>query len=196
MPHYFTKNHDTIKSNPLEIAFRVKEVGFTFASDEGVFSKSSLDRGTAVLLDLYQPKISIKTGLDLGCGYGTIGIVMHELYGLEFDMIDVNDRALYLAKENNRRYNTKNHVFYSDGFEHVENTYDLIISNPPIRIGKELLYQLFKNSKNYLNNDGVFVIVINKKHGAMSAEKYLQTIYAKVDVLGKKKGFYVLQCKN
>lgn len=196
MSHYFSKNHDTIKSNPFEIAFRVQELGFTLVSDEGVFSKSSLDRGTAILLDLYRPESSVKNALDLGCGYGTIGIVMHELYNIKFDMIDVNDRALYLAEENNKRYSTGNRVFYSEGFEQVKSTYDLIVSNPPIRIGKDALYQLFKDASSYLNDGGVFVIVMNKKHGALSAEKYMKTVYNQVDIIGRKKGFYVFQCKN
>jgi 16S rRNA (guanine1207-N2)-methyltransferase len=196
MSHYFSKNHDTIKSNPFEIAFRVQKQGFTFVSDEGVFSKSSLDRGTAVLLDIYQPSNRVKSALDLGCGYGTIGIVMHELYNIQFDMIDVNDRALHLAEENNRRYSTNNRVFYSEGFENVDSTYDLIISNPPIRIGKELLYKLFKDATTHLNEGGVFVVVMNKKHGALSTEQYLKTIYNQVDTIGRKKGFYVFQCKN
>lgn len=196
MSHYFTKKHDTIKSNPLEIAFRVHEEDFTMMSDDGVFSKTSLDRGTAVLLDLYRPSKHIKTGLDLGCGYGVIGIVMHKLYNIQFDMVDVNDRALYLAEENNNRYRTENTVFYSDGFERIEQTYDLIISNPPIRIGKEALYQLFSKSKEYLAPKGEFVIVINKKHGALSAENHLKTVFQEVEIMGKRKGFYVFQCKN
>lgn len=196
MSHYFTKTHDTLKSNPLEIAFRVHDEEFRMWSDDGVFSKSSLDRGTAVLLDIYRPSETVTSALDLGCGYGPIGLVMHELYGIQFDMVDVNDRAIALAKKNNELYKTANKVFYSDGFEHVEKTYDLIISNPPIRIGKEALYQLFTDARKYLNKDGVFVIVINKKHGALSALKHLDLTYEKVETLGKKKGFFVFLCKN
>lgn len=196
MSHYFTKTHETLKSNPLEIAFRVHDEDFRLWSDDGVFSKSSLDRGTAVLLDVYKPSDAVETGLDLGCGYGPIGIVMHELYGIRFDMVDVNDRAIDLAKKNNALYKTANKVFYSEGFEKVHQSYDLIISNPPIRIGKEALYQLFTDARKYLNKDGAFVIVINKKHGALSALKHLEGIYEKVETLGKRKGFFVFLCKN
>jgi len=196
MSHYFTKTHETLKSNPLEIAFRVHNEDFVLWSDDGVFSKNSLDRGTAVLLDLYQPDKHIKKALDLGCGYGTIGIVMHELYKISFDMVDVNDRAIELSKKNNAKYQTKNRTFYSDGFEQVQDTYDLIVSNPPIRIGKGAMYQLFTDAKKHLKDKGVLVIVINKKHGALSAKKHLDSVYKDVETLGKQKGFYVFLCKK
>jgi 16S rRNA (guanine1207-N2)-methyltransferase len=137
-----------------------------------------------------------KTALDLGCGYGSIGLVLNKVFGLEVDMIDVNDRAIELAKANIETNHVQATIFHSDGFNQIQKSYDLIVSNPPIRVGKTKLYELLSETKNHLNVGGNFTFVINKKHGAESALKHVQSIYQKVAILGKDKGFYVITCKN
>ncbi|QMS85357.1 class I SAM-dependent methyltransferase [Candidatus Xianfuyuplasma coldseepsis] len=196
MSHYFTNNDKTLKSNPQVIAFRVHDTDFSCTTDHGVFSKDSLDRGTAVLLNHLKVEATAKTALDLGCGYGPIGLVLHRVFGLEVDMVDVNERALSLATTNIKQNDAIATVFYSDGFNDVNRSYDLIVSNPPIRVGKEKLYQLLSGAVHHLHPGGSFVFVINKKHGAKSALHYVETIYSSVEVLGKDKGFYVITCKK
>lgn len=195
MTHYFSEDNNTLKSNPQVIAFSVNNTPLKLKTDNGVFSKNNFDRGTEVLLKYLDVDDSIKTVLDLGCGYGTIGIYMNKKYGIEVDMVDINQRAIDLSIHNVELNNTEVNVFKSDGFGSVERKYDLIITNPPIRAGKELIYKFFSEAKSFLEKDGVLCLVINKKHGADSAITYLNTIYEDVKILGKNKGFYVISCK-
>ena len=196
MPHYFSENNDTLKSNPNEIAFRVHDTHLRFITDSGVFSRKGLDRGTKVLLDYLEVLNDDKTALDLGCGYGVIGIYLALTHQLSVDMVDVNKRALELSEKNSVLNKVKTNVYMSDGFSDVKDKYDLIISNPPIRAGKKVYYKFFEDSIHYLNEKGRLYVVINKKHGALSAINYLETIYGSVQVVGKDKGFYVLLCEK
>jgi len=196
MTHYFDENNDTLKSNPQVIAFRVNGTPLEFNTDSGVFSKNGFDRGTEVLLKYLTVSENMKSVLDLGCGYGVVGIYMNKKYNVNVDMIDINKRAIELSLLNVKLNNAQANVFQSDGFSNVTNKYDLIISNPPIRAGKELIYKFFEDSVNYLNESGELYVVINKKHGALSAIKKLETLFKIVTIVDKKKGFYVLSCRN
>ena len=196
MPHYFSEDNDTLKSNPKEIAFRVNGIELELKTDNGVFAKDGFDRGTNVLLQYAEFDEKMESVLDLGCGYGVIGIYLSKKFDVSPDMIDVNRRAVQLTADNIFKNNAKGQSFYSEGFKNVTKKYDCIITNPPIRVGKKVMYQLLDDAINYLYEDGRLLLVINKKHGALSAIKHLETIYRKVDVLGKNKGFYVIICKK
>ncbi|MCK5761693.1 MAG: class I SAM-dependent methyltransferase [Candidatus Izimaplasma sp.] len=195
MVHYFSENNDNLKSNPQVIAFSVKNTPLKFNTDNGVFSKSYFDRGTEILLKYLVVKESFKSALDLGCGYGVIGIYLNKAFDLSVDMVDINKRAVNLTESNIELNNVKANVFLSNGFENIENKYDLIITNPPIRAGKEIVYRFFEDAAKHLNEDGEFYLVINKKHGAQSALTRLKTIYGEVEIINKKKGFNVIKCK-
>jgi 16S rRNA (guanine1207-N2)-methyltransferase len=196
MPHYFSEDNHTLKSNPKTIAFRVHNEDYSCLTDHGVFAKDGLDRGTSVLLKFLEIPSDAKTALDLGCGYGAIGLVLAKHYALDVDMIDINKRAVELSTKNVESNQVQATVFHSDGFDSVTKTYDVIVSNPPIRIGKQPLYDLFKQAKDYLQEGGEFTFVINKKHGAQSALAFVQSVYDTVTVVGKQKGFYVITCKK
>ena len=195
MVHYFSENNDNIKSNPQLIAFSVNNVPLKFKTDDGVFSKSHFDRGTEILLKYLVVNESFKTALDLGCGYGVIGIYLKKVYNLDVDMVDINKRAINLTKENIELNMVEASAFLSNGFENVETKYDLIITNPPIRAGKKVIYRFFEDAIKHLNNNGEFYTVINKKHGAQSALLKLGTIFSNVEIVNKKKGFHVIKCK-
>ena len=196
MTHYFNESNDTLKSNRKLIAFRVNNTDLKFYTDFGVFSKDNLDRGTEVLLKYLEVNPETKTVLDLGCGYGTVGVYIQKTYNLEVDMVDINKRAIELSKVNVELNNVNANVFQSDGLNEVTKKYDLIITNPPIRAGKELIYRFFTDSYNHLTDNGELYIVINKKHGAESAFKKLNSIYNDVQLVNRKKGFHVLKCRK
>ena len=196
MSHYFSQENSTIKSNPKRIAFRAHNEDFICVSDHGVFAKDNLDRGTKVLLDHLVVPTGTTTVLDLGCGYGPIGLVLAKVYGLDVDMIDVNPRALALAKTNLEENNVVANVFASDGFEQVEKSYDLIVTNPPIRVGKPKLYDLLQSTYEHLVDSGELWFVIHKNHGAKSALQFIQTVYGNVTVVGRDKGFQIIRCQK
>ncbi len=195
MVHYFSENNDNLKSNPQLIAFSVNNTPLKFNTDNGVFSKNNFDRGTEILLKYLVVKESFKKALDLGCGYGVIGIYLNKAFNISVDMVDINKRAINLTKSNVELNETSANVFLSDGFENIDGKYDLIITNPPIRAGKEIVYRFFEDANKHLLEDGEFYLVINKKHGADSALVKLKTIYNDVEIVNKKKGFQVIKCK-
>jgi 16S rRNA (guanine1207-N2)-methyltransferase len=195
MVHYFSEDNDNLKSNPQLIAFSVNNIPLKFNTDNGVFSKSNFDRGTEILLKYLVVKETFKTALDLGCGYGVIGIYLNKAFDITVDMVDINKRAVDLTKSNVELNDVSATVFSSDGFENIKSKYDLIITNPPIRAGKEIIYRFFEDAAKHLNEDGEFYLVINKKHGAQSALLKLKTIYSDVEIVNKKKGFHVIKCK-
>ncbi len=196
MVHYFSENNDNLKSNPQLIAFSVNDISLKFHTDNGVFSKSRFDRGTEVLLKYLVVNDSFTTALDLGCGYGVVGIYLNKAFHIKVDMVDINKRAIDLTKSNVKLNEVNANVFSSDGFNNIEGKYDLIITNPPIRAGKEVIYRFFEDAFTHLNPGGEFYTVINKKHGAQSALVKLKTIYNNVEVVNKKKGFNVIKCKT
>ena len=196
MKHYYTE-HDDLISEPEQFIFNYRGKALTFVSDNGVFSKKMIDYGSRVLLEAISIDSSKKTLLDVGCGYGTFGIALKSVYPfLEIDMVDVNDRALNLARENLKLNNMSANVYLSNTYDKVENKYDLIVTNPPIRAGKEIVTKILVESKKYLNLNGEIWVVIQKKQGAPSAKKNLESIFKKVDIVKRDKGYYILRAIN
>lgn len=194
MSHYFSKDNDSLKSNEKIIYVNINDTKYSFATDHGVFSKQGLDFGSRLLIE---KAIEIKTNrlLDLGTGYGPLGIIYKKNHpGTSVSMTDINNRAIKLAKNNAKRNNVEVNVYYSDGFNEINDTFDLIITNPPIRAGKEVIYRIFSDSADHLTQNGCFIFVINKKHGALSAIKKCEEIYGEVEVIGKKSGYYLIKC--
>ena len=196
MKHYYTENDDLI-SEPEQFIFNYRGKALTFVSDNGVFSKKMIDYGSRVLLEAISIDSSKKTLLDVGCGYGTFGIALKSVYPfLEIDMVDVNDRSLNLSRKNLKLNNMSANVYLSNTYDKVENKYDLIVTNPPIRAGKEIVTKILVESKKYLNLNGEIWVVIQKKQGAPSAKKNLESIFKKVDIVKRDKGYYILRAIN
>lgn len=194
MNHYYSKNNDNLDSKEKTIHVKIKDKNFHFITDNGVFSKSGLDFGSRVLLETVVD-INRLDVLDLGCGYGPIGIV-YKQYNNQSNvtMSDVNLRALALAQKNAEANKLELNILESDGFEQIHQDFDLIITNPPIRTGKQKIYQLFHDSHQHLRDAGLLIFVMNKQQGAASAIKFCEGIYNKVDVINKRSGFYIVQC--
>lgn len=167
---------------------------FVFLTDNGVFSKDGLDFGSRLLLEsIPLDEVGAKV-LDMGCGYGVFGIVLNKTTGVSVDMVDVNLRALHLSRRNiaeNCCNNTS--VYESNCYENIFAKYNTIITNPPIRAGKKIVYEIVMNARKYLEPNGNLFLVIRKEQGAKSLISDLEKIY-NVEILKKKKGFFVLKC--
>lgn len=191
MSHYFT--NDNLESNLKKIIVNVRDKKFVFNTDNGVFSKRGLDFGSRTLIDtLLSLDISGKC-LDVGCGYGVIGIILSSFFNLDVDMIDVNKRAVHLAVMNLKENDVSARAFYSNVYENVDKKYDIIVTNPPIRAGKDIVYKILFGARDYLVLGGALYFVINKDQGAKSVIKDLSAV-ASVTVLKKNKGFFVIKC--
>ncbi|MBI9008899.1 MAG: class I SAM-dependent methyltransferase [Tenericutes bacterium] len=194
MSHYYTKNNDELKSSEKDIFFKIDEKNFHFITDNGVFSKSGLDFGSRLLIESI---VDVKSNnmLDLGSGYGVIGITYkHFNPESKISMTDINIRATELAKKNSQLNNVETEVLNGDGFDDLDQTFDLIVTNPPIRAGKDTIYQLFEESFEHLTTNGNLYFVMNKKHGVSSAIKKCNEIYSNVELVYRKSGYHIIKC--
>ena len=194
MNHYFTNNED-LKSELRLLKYNYKDYEFSFYSDNGVFSKEKIDFGTDLLLKVFLENNSFKEKdiLDVGCGYGIIGIVVSKVNESFSDLIDVNKRCIHLAKRNIEVNKVKASAFLSNIYENVSKKYDYVITNTPIRIGKDNVLNILLNEP--LKENGELWCVIRKEQGAKSYIKLLSEKYS-VKVLEKKKGFYIIMAKK
>lgn len=192
MEHYYSSK-PTTPHDIHNIDYIIGNHRLEFTTDSGVFSKERVDFGTSLLINSI-PSLEGSV-LDLGCGYGPIGISLAFLNNnASVHMVDINQRAVALAQDNIAKNNIANATVYvSNGFSNVSGEFDAIVTNPPIRAGKKLIYSLFEQSMDYLNTGGALYIVIQKKQGAPSAIKKLEQIFGNCHTLARKKGYLVLK---
>ena len=187
--HYYTEN-PTSAHDERRVELLALGNALTFITDAGVFSRDGLDRGTEVLLEAL-PELSGRV-LDLGCGWGAVGVALGKRWpGLDIVMTDINSRAVELARRNLAENGVTATVLQGDGFAPVEGRFDAIVTNPPIRAGKAVIYGLFGQARDYLNPGGALYAVIRKQQGAPSALKYLREIYPRAETVGRGSGFHV-----
>lgn len=194
MNHYYSKEVD-LASKENTIIFSYKGYSITFIGDNGVFSKQRIDYGSRVLLDAININNNQKRLLDVGCGYGTLGISLKKVYShLNVTMIDINERAIYLANKAVKLNGLKDvDVFQSDLYEKVVGKYDIVVSNPPIRAGKKVVFEILEKAYDFLDNEGFLMIVIQKKQGAPSAKKKMEDVFGNCEIVKKDKGYYILK---
>lgn len=191
--HYYTENPNSAHDER-RIALRALGNDLTFVTDAGVFSRDGLDRGTEVLLEALPPLEG--RVLDLGCGWGAVGVALGKRYpALDIVMTDINSRAVELARRNLAENGVTAAVLRGDGFDAVEGRFDAIVTNPPIRAGKAVVYGLFARARDYLEPDGALYVVIRKQQGAPSALKYLKEIYSRAETVDRASGFHVLRAQ-
>ena len=195
MQHYFIdKPH--VSTDYFDFTDNVLGLDLCFRSCDSIFSKDRIDDGTRALLNAINKKCNITGhGLDLGCGLGVIAIAMIKKYGVTFDMVDINDTAVRLSNENLIKNNVQHsaRAYRSDGFSSVEGEFDFIITNPPIKTGKALLFSLMTDSLSHLRSAGQLVLVIRKSHGMESLKKHLIQTYGNCEIIARDKGYYILQ---
>ena len=192
MGQYF--DNQKLPSKMVKTNTFILENKFIFYTDNGVFSKDGLDFGSRLLLETIPLEEVGGKVLDMGCGYGVFGIVLNKLLSCHVDMVDVNLRALHLCEINIKENHCKDiSIFESNTYQNINSKYSCIVTNPPIRAGKKVVYDIVMNAKDYLDSNGVLFLVIRKEQGAKSLIVDLKKIYT-VDVLAKKKGFYIIKC--
>ena len=194
MAHYF-ENDDTIKTNEIKKDVFIGDGRYSFITDNGVFSKKGLDFGTRTLLESLDLSKVNGNVLDMGCGYGPIGIYIAKNTEATVHMVDVNRRSLELARKNAELNKISVNIYESNSYENITDKFDFIISNPPIRVGKKVLYGILFDAKKHLKKDGELWIVVHKDQGAKSLMKDLESEY-NVTLVTKNKGFYIICCTN
>ena len=194
MAHYFTNETD-LKSEIRTISYTNGNFSFEFKSDNGVFSKDHLDYGSKLLIEtIIKNDIRNKKMLDVGCGYGFIGITLSKILDNEVAMVDINKRAIHLCEMNIKDNKVNAKAFESNVYDNVKDKYDVIVTNPPIRAGKKIVLEILARAKEFLNIDGELWFVIRKDQGAKSIAKELENTY-NLEIIEKSKGFYIFRAK-
>ncbi|EIQ81867.1 hypothetical protein ScFU53_06830 [Streptococcus canis] len=188
---YYDENPDSLHDIH-ELNVTLLGFPFTFLTDSGVFSKKMIDFGSQVLLNTLNFTKNERI-LDLGCGYGPLGISLAKVQGVEATLVDINNRAIDLAKKNASFNDVDVSIFQSNIYENVSGQFDHIISNPPIRAGKKVVHDIIEKSIDFLVNQGDLTIVIQKKQGAPSAKEKMAHVFGNVEIIKKDKGYYILR---
>lgn len=191
---YFEKRPSSSR-RPALITLRVRDHPFVFQTDAGVFSRSELDRGTELLLEAIElgPCESI---LDLGCGYGALGIVAARLSeGGRVILTDVNERAVALARANVAANGIRNaEVRFGDLYAPVADVFfDHILCNPPIRAGREVVDRIIAEAPSHLLEGGHLWIVVRTRQGASSIQSRMVQAFGNAAVVKRGSGFKVLR---
>ncbi|WP_155287115.1 class I SAM-dependent methyltransferase [Lacticaseibacillus zhaodongensis] len=196
MNHYYTNDPD-LEHNEHTFAFELGGHELRFTSDNGVFSKHTIDYGSRVLISavLDQPALAAGSILDLGCGYGPIGISMAAaLPERKIVMSDVNERALALAKRNAAAngVDARCTIVESSVYDAISDQFGVIVTNPPVRAGKAIVSAMISGAKEHLLPGGEIFVVLQKKQGAPSAKKLLAATFGNAEVIKKDSGYYIL----
>ena len=194
--HYYSKTQENVESKPSQYVFNFRDNKFIFHTDNGVFSKDYIDYGSFVMLKSFVPNNIIDYPiLDMGAGYGPIGIVVSKLYNRQTIMCEINERAYNLILKNINENKVDAKAFHSDLYEKVlDMKFSSIITNPPIRAGKTTVYAIYDGAYDKLVSGGELWVVIQKKQGAPSSKEHLLSVFGNCEVVNKDKGYYILKC--
>ena len=204
MSHYFSEKQE-VKSDRKIIKYEIENKNFEFVTDNGVFSKTKVDFGTDVMLKVFLRENMNKKNqkfdvLDIGCGYGVVTVIVKAFFeNVKTVSSDVNERALELTTENllkNEVVKDENNDFEvrkSFVFDNISEKFDVILSNPPIRAGKQTIFQIYEKSFEHLNENGEFYCVIQTKHGAKSTQKKLEEVFGNCETLEINAGYRIFR---
>ncbi len=187
---YYEDNRDLAHDFKV-LNFKLLDQDLKFKTDSGVFSKSSVDYGSRVLLEAFSPVG--ETLLDIGCGYGVLGLTLAKKYNLLATLSDVNPRALDLAMHNSKLNSVNAKIQKSYMYDEIIGRFDNIVANPPIRAGKVVVHGILAGAFDHLNSRGQLIAVIQKKQGAPSAQKKMKEVFGNCEIVIKDKGYYILK---
>lgn len=197
MEQYFTKNPTTQKEI-YKFDWNLGKDRFYFYTSNSVFSKNGVDFGSMLLVEtVIKENANFKGNiLDLGCGYGPIGVMLAKLIeNANVTMSDVNERALELAKMNAEENKVKTRVktLSSSAFDNINENFDMIVTNPPIRAGKDVVFSFYEGAYEHLNKGGHLYVVIQKKQGSPSTKEKLESLFGNCETAEKKSGYFIFR---
>ncbi len=190
MEHYYSAKQKS-PLNIKKIRQKIRNADFELYTSSGIFSKERIDKGTLVLAENMQIAKNSDV-LDIGCGIGILGIAAAKLFDANGMMIDINKRAVMLAKKNIKLNNVEADVLQGNLYDKIKKNYfDAVLSNPPQTAGKKICFQLIEESKNHLKNGGTLQLVARHNKGGRTLSKKMQEVFGNVKVIAKKAGYWV-----
>ena len=193
MSQYYDQDPQSV-SNERTISFEIYNKKISLVADNGVFSKNKVDEGSLYFLKTILPLTLGEKILDIGCGYGTIGLTIAIFKEkASIDLADINTRARALCTKNAHNLGIKDRVkiIKSDVYSNIEDQYESIVVNPPIRAGKIVTYAMYEGAKQRLIDGGCLYVVIRKAQGAETASRYIKELFGNIEMLGRHKGYHV-----
>lgn len=188
--HYFSKKPSSA-FKPTTFTALLRGHQLTFTASSGVFSKNHIDKGTEVLITYAEVK-GTERMLDLGCGYGPVGIAMKRAYpDLDVLCTDINQRAVLLTKQNAKSNKVVLKARTSDGYEKIKEHFDLILLNPPQTAGKKICLKLISDSFEHLESGGVLQIVARHQKGGAALSSFMEDLFGNMRVIKRKSGYRV-----
>ena len=188
--HYFTEK-PTSELNLRKISVFVKGINLQLNTAAGIFSPDYIDNGTRLLIESAVIKDNWNV-LDLGCGYGVVGVAIKKLFpSITITMSDINERALKLAKMNSKLNKSGAIIKKSNSFNSIKETFDTILLNPPQTAGKNICFDMIEKSFEHLNKNGLLQVVARHNKGGSTLEKRMQEIFGNVKETSKKSGYRI-----
>lgn len=193
--HYYEENQDGLHSNPTSFEFHFKNESFKFHTDDGVFSKKYIDYGSFVMLSTFLPNTINAPILDMGAGFGAIGIVLSRLYDKPVLMAEINKRAVGLIQKNIQENKVTAEALHSNLYSAIaeKEVFSSIVTNPPIRAGKQVVFAIYEGAYQHLLAGGELWVVIQKKQGAPSSKEYIEKLFGNCEIVKRDKGYYILR---
>lgn len=198
MTHYYSKKQ-TSQLNEQQVTVRLLGYEFKFNTASGLFSKDHLDNATKLLIETASKELSESqkpnqqiTAVDLGCGWGVVGIILKRLHqNINFVAVDINERAIDYTTKNAKKNKAQIEVLQSNILEAIKEPVDIILTNPPYAAGRDICFQFIEQSKNQLVDNGQLYLVARHQKGGKMLEKKMEETFGNVQTLAKSGGFRV-----
>ncbi len=189
--HYYSEKQ-TSKLRITEIKVNLRGNDIKLQTGSGVFSIGNIDKGTLLLIKSCIVKPNWKI-LDMGCGYGPIGISISKAYpSTEITMADINERAIKLSNMNIKLNKIENiQTLQSNLYEKIKEKFDTIISNPPNLAGRKICFEIIEKAKDHLKKGGLLQLVARHNKGGKQLEKKMKEVFNNVEATAKKSGYRV-----
>lgn len=196
--HYYTEIPFS-KIKIFTISPLIRNRHYQFKTCTGVFSYKKLDKGTSLLLKAMELPDYATHVLDMGTGYGVIGIVIAtEFPTIKVTMVDINRRAIWIARENVKLLNISNaKIYWGNFYEPIKSQqFEVILTNPPLALGHEKIFEFISNTPNYLKNNGYLYLVVQTKRGANKISEKMAEIFENVTLLKIQAGYRLFRSQK
>lgn len=193
--HYYSSNQDS-KLSLKETKVTARSIVLKIVTSSGVFSKKGIDKGSLLLIErmIIHPGWEI---LDLGCGYGAIGLFAAKLSGSRVYLVDINERACDIAWMNAKLNKINVIVLNGDIYSPVaDKKFDTILINPPQSAGKKVCFKMIEQSKKHLNKDGLLQLVARPNKGGRTLSAKMRDVFGNLEIIAKDYGYAVYISKN